>query len=105
MAFASSPLRDPQSFFAPKALDLLVIDLPAFTTGIVLGRSETAPGMVLGVLAQPRPQRRVRVGWCCRGGFIALSAAVLPGYVASEPFADSQYPLEVTNSRPPAFRA
>jgi hypothetical protein len=34
-----------------------------------------------------------------------LSSAVLPGHAASEPFTDPQHPLQVTNCRPPAFRA
>ena len=50
MAFAASALRHPQSFLAPKALDLLVIHLPAFTAGIVIRGPEPPPGMILGVL-------------------------------------------------------
>ena len=105
MAFAASPLRYPQSFFAPKALDLLVIDLPALTAGVVIGGPEPTAGMILGVVAQPVPQRGIRVLRCRRGGFVALGGAVLPGHAAGEPFADPQHPLEVTNGRPPAFRA
>jgi hypothetical protein len=36
---------------------------------------------------------------------VALSGPVLPGHAAGEPLADSQYALEMTNGRPPAFRA
>ena len=61
VAFAASALRHPQPFLAPQALDLLVIDCPAFSAGIVIGGPEPPPGMILGVLAQPVPQRRVRV--------------------------------------------
>jgi hypothetical protein len=71
----------------------------------VIRRPEAATRMVLGVLAQPRPHRRIRVlrGIC--GGFVALGSTVLPGHPAGEPFADPQHALEVTNSCPSAFRA
>jgi hypothetical protein len=105
VAFAASPLRHPQPFFTPKPLDLLVIHVPAVSAGVMIGRPETTTGMVLGVLAQPRPQRRIRVLLSGRDGFVSLSGAVLPGHPAGEPFADPQHPLEVTNGRPPAFRA
>lgn len=55
VAFAPAPLRYPQPLFAPKTLNLLVIDDPAFTAGIVIGRSETTTRMVLSVGAQPLP--------------------------------------------------
>ena len=105
MAFAAPPLRNPQPFFAPKPLNLLVIDDPALTAGIVIGRPEPAARMVLGVGAQPGPQRRIRIVRRRRGGLVALGGAVLPGHAAGEPFTDPQHPLEVTNGRPPAFRA
>jgi hypothetical protein len=31
--------------------------------------------------------------------------AVLPGHPAGEPFTDPQHSLQMTNGRPPAFRA
>ena len=58
MAFAASPLRHPQPFFAPKALDLLVIDDPAFAAGVVIGGPEPAPRMILGVVRAARPATR-----------------------------------------------
>ena len=105
MAFASSPLCDPQSFFTPKALDLLVIDGASLGAGVVVGGPEPASGMVLGVLAQPQPQSGIRVLACDRWRFVSLGGAVLPGHAAGEPFADPQLPLEVTNGCPPTFRA
>ena len=105
MAFASSPLRYPQSFVAPESLDLLVIDDPPLTAGVMVGGPESAPRMILGVGAKPGPQGRVRILRRSRVGLVALSAAVLPGHPAGEPFTDPQHPLEVTNGRPPAFRA
>jgi len=82
-----------------------VIDDPALSTGVVVCGPEPPAGMILGVVAQPVPQRGVRVLRCRRGGFVALGGAVLPGHAAGEPFADPQHVLEVTNGRPPAFRA
>jgi hypothetical protein len=61
--------------------------------------------MVAGVLTQPIPQCGIRILRGGRGGFVALGGAVLPGHAAGEPLADPQHPLEVTNGRPPAFRA
>ena len=55
MAFGASALRYPRVPVPPQALDLLVIRVPAFTTGIVIRGPKPPPGMVLGVLAQPRP--------------------------------------------------
>jgi hypothetical protein len=98
-------LRHSQSFIAPKALDLLVIDKPAFAAGIVVGGPEPAAGMLLGVGPQPVPQGGIRIGRSARLGFVALGGAVLPGDAAGEPLADPQRTLEVTNGRPPAFRA
>ena len=105
MAFAAPSMRDPQPFLSPKALDLLVIDAPALAAGIVIRRPETAAGMVLGVLAQPGPQCGIGILRGCCVGLVTLSGAVLPGHAAGEPFTNPQHPLEVTNGRPPAFRA
>ncbi|MDT5279032.1 MAG: hypothetical protein QOJ20_227, partial [Mycobacterium sp.] len=95
----------PKSLFAPKALDFLVVHLPTFTSGVVVCGSKPPAGMIPGVVAQPVPQRGVRVLRCRRGEFVALGGAVLPGHAAGEPFADPPHALEVTNGRPPAFRA
>jgi len=105
VAFASSPLRHSESLFTPKTLDLLMIHLPALATGIVIRGPKPPPGMLFGVLAQPRPQRGVGIPWGRRRQFVALSGAVLPGHAAGEPFTDPQHPLEMTNGCPPAFRA
>jgi hypothetical protein len=82
-----------------------MIDEPALAAGIVIGRPEPAARVIAGVGTQPGPQRRIRVSWCRRGGLVSLGGAVLPGDAASEPFTDPQHPLEMTNGRPPAFRA
>ena len=105
MAFASVPLRHPQTFLTPKALNLLVIDDPPLATSVMVGRPEATPRMVLSVLAKPPSQSGIRMLGSIGGGFVALGGAVLPGHAAGEPFADPQHPLEVTNGRPPAFRA
>jgi hypothetical protein len=105
VAFTLSTLRHPQSFVAPKALDLLVIHCPAFTSGVVVSRPEAPAGMILGVGPQPGPQCGIWIGWCRCGGFVALSGAVLPGHAAGELSTDPQHALEGTNGRAPAFRA
>jgi len=73
--------------------------------GVVVGGPEPSARMVLRVGTQPVPQRGVRIGWCCCGGFVALGGTVLPGDAAGEPFTDPQHTLEMTNGSPPAFRA
>lgn len=104
-AFTAAPLRDPQPFLAPKPLDLLVIDDPALATGVVIGGPEPAARMIFRVLAQPGPQGSVRMVRSDRDGLMTLGGAVLPGHPAGEPFTDPQHPLQMTNGRPPAFRA
>jgi len=88
MALASAPLRYPQSFLTPKALNLLVIHCPALSTSVMIGRPEAPARMVLGVSAKPVPQSGVRIGWCRRGRFVALGGAMLPGHPAGQPLAD-----------------
>ena len=105
VSFSFPPLRCSQPFVAPKPLDLLVIHCPAFGAGVVVGGPEPSARMVLRVGTQPVPQRGVRIGWCCCGGFVALGGTVLPGDAAGEPFTDPQHTLEMTNGSPPAFRA
>jgi len=104
-AFAASPCGNAEPLLAPKALDLLVIDEPTLAARVMVGRPEPAARVVTGVGAQPGPQRRIRVGRRRRHGLAPLSGAVLPGDAASEPLANPQHPLEMTNCRPPAFRA
>lgn len=105
MAFAASALRYSKPFFAPKALHLLVIDCPAFSAGVVIRRPEPASWVVLGVLAKPSSQGGVGILRSSPSGCVSLGRAVLPGHAAGKPFADPQHPLEVTNGRPPTFRA
>ena len=104
-AFAAPPLRHPKTLFTPKALDLLVIDDPTLAAGIVIGRPKSTSRMIPGVLAQPDPQRLIRVFGCYRDGLMALGGTVLPGDAAGEPLTDPQHPLKVTNGRPPTLRA
>jgi hypothetical protein len=51
VAFAAPPLRHPQPFLTPKPLDLLVIDVPALTTGIVISGPQSAARMIASVIA------------------------------------------------------
>lgn len=105
MTFAPSALRHPKPFLAPKTLHLFMIDRPALTAGIVIRRPEPTPWVILGVLAKPGSQGGVRVLWRGAEGCVSLGCAVLPGHAAGKPFADPQHALEVTNGRPPTFRA
>jgi hypothetical protein len=105
VAFAPSTLRHSKPFLAPKALDLLVIQCPAFRASVVIRGPEASPRMLLGVPAKPGPQRRITVPRRVRDRLVSLGGAVLPGDAAGEPFADPQHALEVTNCCPPAFRA
>ncbi len=43
--------RDPLVFLESKTLDLLVIDVPAFTAGIMIGGPIATPSVLLGVVA------------------------------------------------------
>ena len=61
--------------------------------------------MILGVVAQPGPQCGIGILAVVAHRLVALGRAVLPGHAAGEPFTNPQHPLEVTNGRPPAFRA
>src|SRR5277367_2068767 len=105
VTFTSPPLRHPQPFLAPKTLNFLVIDDPTLAAGVMVCRPKPAARMILGVVTQPPPQRSIRILKGVGDGLVSLSSAVLPGHAASEPFADPQHTLEVTNGRPPAFRA
>ncbi|OBI78024.1 hypothetical protein A9X01_27700 [Mycobacterium asiaticum] len=105
MAFAATALRHAKPFFAPKALHLLVIDCPAFSAGVVIRGPKPTSWAVLGVLAKPGSQGGVGILGGRRDGCVPLGCAVLPGHAAGKPFADPQHALEVTNGRPPTFRA
>jgi hypothetical protein len=61
--------------------------------------------MILRVATQPCPQGGIRILSGRRRRLMSLGGAVLPGDAAGEPFTDPQRPLEMTNGRPPAFRA
>jgi hypothetical protein len=82
-----------------------VIHDPTFSAGLVVGGPKPAAWMGLGVRTQPVPQRSIRILRRAKDGLVSLGATVLPGHAAGEPFTDPQHPLEVTNGRPPAFRA
>lgn len=105
MAFPTAALRYSKPFFAPKALHLLVIDCPSFTAGVVICGPEPTSWVVLGVLAKPGSQGGIGILWRGRGDCVSLGCAMLPGHATGKPFADPQHALEVTNGRPPAFRA
>jgi hypothetical protein len=60
VAFVPAALWHSKPFFASKALHFLVIDCPAFC-GRCDARAETPSRLVLGVVAQPGPQRRIRI--------------------------------------------
>lgn len=105
VAFAPSALRHAKPFLAPKALDVLVIHCPAFGAGVVVRGSEPTSWVVVGVLAKPGSQRRIRIFRGGSGRLVALGGAVLPGDATGEPFAGPQHALTVTNGCPPAFRA
>ena len=98
-------MRHPQTLLTPKPLDLLVIDVPAFTASLVIRGPKATTRVVLRVLTKPGPQRGIRILRRSRDRLVSLGGAVLPGHAAREAFADPQHPLEVTNGRPPAFRA
>ena len=80
-----------------KALNLLLIDCPAFGAGVVIGGSKPPPRMILGTGAKPGPQRCIRILGRGRGWFVSLGGALLPGHAAAEPFADPQHALEVAD--------
>lgn len=72
VAFAPAALRHSKPFLAPKALHLFVIDCPAFRAGVVIRGPEPASWVVLGVGAQPVPQRRIRIVRGGREGLVAV---------------------------------
>ena len=49
VALTPAPLWHPQPFLTPKTLNLLVIHRPAFASGVVVGRPETTPRVLLRV--------------------------------------------------------
>ena len=104
-AFAAAALRHPEPFLPPQPLDLLVVDAPALAAGIVVGPAVTPPGMGFGIVPQPLPQRRIRIGWCRAGGLVALGGPVLPGHPAGEPLTQPHHGDEVVHGRAPACRA
>ena len=50
-----------ESFFGPKAANLLVINLAAVVSGIHRGPPIPPPGMRAGIVTQPRPQNPIRI--------------------------------------------
>ena len=105
VALAASPLRYPQPFLTPKPLDLLVIDHPTLGTNVVISRPKSASWMGAGILAQQRPQTRIRIGHGGGRRLASLGCSVLPGHPAGEPLTDLHRGDELINGRPPAIRA
>ena len=60
-ALAPPTHRDPESFFAPEPLDLLMVDHPAMGLGPVVGPPIPAPGVLFRVVAQPLAQISIRI--------------------------------------------
>jgi hypothetical protein len=60
VALVPAALCHSKPFFAPKALHFLVIDCPTFCAGVVI-RGPKPRAMILGVVAHPGPQRRIRI--------------------------------------------
>ena len=81
MAFVPAALWHSKPFYAPKALHFLVIDCPAFCARVVM-RAQTSSRMVVGVVAQPGSQRRIRI-------------AGVQFRISQNPFARGAFTLEV----------
>jgi hypothetical protein len=90
VAFVPAALWHSKPFFAPKALYFLVIDCPAFCAGVVIRGPKPPSWMVHGVVAQPGPQRRIRIARGGRDRLVALGGSMLPGDAAGELLADPQ---------------
>ena len=88
MAFVPAALWHSKPFFAPKALYFLVIDCPAFCAGVVIRGPKRPSWMVHGLVAQPGPQRRIRIARGGRDRFVALGGSMVPGDAAGELLAD-----------------
>ena len=105
VAFSAATLRYPQALLAPEPLEFLVIDIPTFGAGIMIGGPKPTTRMVLGPGTQPFAQRGIPILRRGRHRRVSLGGAVLPGNPAGEPFTDPQHSLELVHGSPPAFRA
>src|SRR5690606_10416559 len=94
-------LRDPEPFFAPQTPDLLDVDDVAGLAGFDMRTPIPPPGTVLGELAQPRPQRLVRVRHV---GLVALGRTMLTDSPARAPLRHAQTILEHGHCGPSACR-
>ena len=90
---------------APQSLDLLVVHGQAFPAGVVVGAAEPPARVLPGVVTEPLPKRRVRIGQGLVGHLVALGGPMLPGHPASEPLTHSHHGDEVVDRCPPACRA
>jgi hypothetical protein len=102
---ASTPLRDPEPFVTPQALDLLVVHHPPLTPGVVIRPPIPVAGMLLRPRAQPVSQRAIRVG-----DRVALERATVrgpaqPGQTARHPLAHPRLALEVIDGGAAPARA
>ena len=104
-AFAASALRHAQAFLAPQPLDLLVVHGPALAAGVVIGRAEPAPRMVLRVLAQPLPQPGIGVGHRGAVGSRRCVVRFCPVTRQANRSLTFIVAMRWCNGRPPAFRA
>jgi hypothetical protein len=72
---------------------------------VVISRAQPAPRMVLRPGAQPLAQGRIGISHRRTRQLSSLHCSVLPGHPAGEPLAHPHHRDEVSNGRPPAFRA
>src|SRR5699024_8060012 len=86
--FTSTSLRHSESFFAPQTLNFLVIDMPSFSSGIMIRPTVSPSWVVFSVLAQPGAQWLVRIshGLVVQGS--APCRAGEPGQTACQPLTD-----------------
>jgi hypothetical protein len=104
-ALAATPLRDPEPFVTPQALDLLVVHHPSLGAGVVIRPPVPVAGMLLRPRAQPVTQRAIRVG-----DRVALERATVrgpaqPDQTARHPLAHPQLALEVIDGGAAPARA
>ena len=104
-ALASTPLRDPEPFVTPQALDLLVVHHPPLGAGVVIRPPIPVAGMVLRPGAQPLPQRPVWVRDRVGVERASVRGAGEPGQTARHPLAHLQCPDQVRDGGTAPARA
>ncbi len=104
-ALASTPLRDPEPFVTPQALDLLVVHHPPLGAGVVIRPPIPVAGMVLRPGAQPLPERPIRVRDRVALERSPVRGAAQPDQTARHPFAHPQLALEVIDGGAAPVRA